>query len=529
MKLRPILLAYAAANAALYSAILPLWEGFDEPFHFGYVQRLADFRGLPDPRTSFLSGEIGASLLIAPASAVVRQNLPQVTTYSEFFALPGPARAARRTQLRELGGELRRQDSQFLNYEGHHPPLAYLALALPERILAGMPLPSRVLVLRVMAALAAALLLYFGAERLFAELGIAEPYGSAAIFCMFSCQMTWATVAHIANDWLAVPLAVWALAAGIRYWKGPNLGTAAALAGLLSLGLLTKAYFLALVPAALALCLLRKRGRDLVLAAAIMLAAAGPWYARNMLRYGSLTGMQESRAGIGVAAVLDAVPALDWPRVVAGSAKAALWTGNNSFLTFSGATLAALIALWLFALILGAKGRHGSAERIAALYCAIFLAALAYTTVVSFIYTRGAAAGPSPWYAQVLIAPLLGLAFLGCGRSPRPGRPVAAALMALFGYVLIATYAVKLIPLYGGYEGRATLASVAALYSKRLPSLVENLSLVALAPAGILLALTAVVAALTMVQLFVLIPGLFRGGQVLTDWHSDWAQDRAKR
>jgi len=36
------LLAYGLLNATLYTGLLPLWEGFDEPFHFAYVQQLAN-------------------------------------------------------------------------------------------------------------------------------------------------------------------------------------------------------------------------------------------------------------------------------------------------------------------------------------------------------------------------------------------------------------------------------------------------------------------------------------------------------
>src|SRR5947209_6416851 len=68
MKPRWLLLAYALMNAVLYSMLLPLWEGFDEPFHFGYVQYLANGNGFPDPRTSRLSQEVGSSLSLAPAS-----------------------------------------------------------------------------------------------------------------------------------------------------------------------------------------------------------------------------------------------------------------------------------------------------------------------------------------------------------------------------------------------------------------------------------------------------------------------------
>ena len=136
MTLRCLVLAYGLANAALYGTLLPLWEGFDEPFHFGYVQHLANGHGLPDPRETFLSSEIGDSLLLVPASRAVQRNLPEVTTYSEYFALSNPDRTAKRRHLAELRPEARWKNSHFLNYQAHHAPLAYLALAGPERILA---------------------------------------------------------------------------------------------------------------------------------------------------------------------------------------------------------------------------------------------------------------------------------------------------------------------------------------------------------------------------------------------------------
>lgn len=69
-------------------------------------------------------------------------------------------------------------------------------------MLAAMPLPSRVLILRILAALAGSLLLYAGGGSLCSQLGLGEPYRSIALFCVLATQMTWATVAHIANDWL---------------------------------------------------------------------------------------------------------------------------------------------------------------------------------------------------------------------------------------------------------------------------------------------------------------------------------------
>ena len=123
MTLKLLLAAYALTNAILYSAMLPLWEGFDEPFHFGYLQRLANGQGFPDPRTTFLSREVASSLSLAPASAAVRRNLPQVTTYSEYFSFPRLQRAAIQRQLWDLPPDSRLQNSGLLNYEARQAPL----------------------------------------------------------------------------------------------------------------------------------------------------------------------------------------------------------------------------------------------------------------------------------------------------------------------------------------------------------------------------------------------------------------------
>ena len=99
MNNRFLLVSYALVSAVLYSVLLPLWEGFDEPFHFAYVQQLANWQGLADPRTSRLSREVAASILLAPASHVVKQNLPQVTSYAQYFSWPASKRSEARRRL----------------------------------------------------------------------------------------------------------------------------------------------------------------------------------------------------------------------------------------------------------------------------------------------------------------------------------------------------------------------------------------------------------------------------------------------
>jgi hypothetical protein len=197
---------------------------------------------------------------------------------------------------------------------------------------------------------------------------------------------------------------------------------------------------------------------------------------------------------------------MNWPAVVSSSVRSSLWTGNNTFLTFSRNTLNLLIGAGLMALLLWAASRHASTEWIVFSYCALFVLALGYAATASHIYAHAAAtAGPSPWYAQVLSAPLLGLALLGASRWRRLGRVVTVSLVVLFGYVLAATYAVKLIPLYGGYEGRTSLGALVMLYAHRLRMLVAGLGTVTLAPATAVCALVGVALVLAVVQEVVLI------------------------
>ncbi len=307
IELRPLLILYGLVNAVLYSTVLPLWEGFDEPFHFGYVQALSNGGGFPDPRTSRLSQEIVSSLLLTPASLSVKRNLPEVTSYTEFFAWPEARRIAVRKQLRQISPRLRWLPSNLLDYEALQAPLAYVALALPERALSTIPLLSRVIMLRILAGATGALLLLFGADRLAGQLGIPDPYKGILLFSTLSSQMIWATLAHIANDWLAVPLTVWLLAMLIRYQGRPSFSQAAFASASLSLGLLTKAYFLAFVPLVVLVYAWRRKWLHLIVGVSLVVIVAGPWYVRNVQLYGSLSGMQELREGVNPMIVLNEI------------------------------------------------------------------------------------------------------------------------------------------------------------------------------------------------------------------------------
>jgi hypothetical protein len=312
--------------------------------------------------------------------------------------------------------------------------------------------------------------------------------------------MFWATTAHVANDWLAVPLALWLLVACVRYHRMGGLGAAAGLGLVLSLGLLTKAYFLAFVPVVAGVLVwkgVRARFSLPETLCVLLLAAsiAAPWYVRNLMLYGALSGTVESVAGIGVREAAAALVEVPWYESIAFMARGSLWTGNNSFTTFSRATLNTMLAVLLAGFSLYAVRLRrvdllrGDAILLAAVAC--FCAALVYVTATSFSFRHGSSAGASPWYMQPLLAPLLCLIMRGTQRSGRVGWLVSSILVLLSAYVLCATYIAKLIPLYAGYNRpRSGLAFLYTWYMDEAPDLSDRLQMTCVAPAPLVWVLT---------------------------------------
>jgi len=105
------------------------------------------------------------------------------------------------------------------------------------------------------------------------------------------------------------------------------------------------------------------------------------------------------------------------------------------------------------------------------------IAAVIWVTGNDVFFVHGKSAGAEPWYTEPLLSPLLGIALLGLGWTSRWGRVIAAAVCLLWTYISVATYIVKLIPLYGGYpEGRSTLSGILHWYASTGPQL-QSISL----------------------------------------------------
>jgi hypothetical protein len=100
---------------------------------------------------------------------------------------------------------------------------------------------------------------------------------------------------------------------------------------------------------------------------------------------------------------------------------------------------------------------------------------------------------------------MLVLGLLGACRSGKGGKIVVVLMILLFGYVLVATYWVKLIPLCSGFDGRTSVASLMMLYGQRLPALIAGLNQVSLAPAATIILMSGLVSILAVALQIILI------------------------
>ena len=501
-------MTFGILNAITYSALLPLWEGFDEPFHFAYVQHLGTEHRLPQLGTTTLSAEVLQSLQLAPASHVVRSNIPTLMTYDVFYTLPQHQQEDRLRRLQHIDPQLRHQPSDFYNYEAHQAPLAYMILAPLETALQRVSITDRVLALRLFAGILSVGLTAASALWLASELSLDGIWVSALLLCTFSHQMFYATVAHVANDWLSVPTFIAWNAALCRYVRTGTPLSAATAGMLTSIGLLSKAYFLAVLPVLFLIFawrLMRDRQYSSLIAGLAMLGVSIPWYCRNVLLYNTVSGTVEAANGIGVRAVIANLLEVPWLSSIAYMARASVWTGNNSFNTFSDTTINMHLALLGIMFIMYCRYRLRKTvwgrDAIVLASTVVFIGALAYATVASYLFTNGRSAGASPWYMQPLLVPLLALSLIGASSSGRLGKQLVALFTALNVYILLVSYSAKLFPAYNGYlAGKVTIASILTWYTEVFSRGTVSLSLASSSFVGAMIGVTTVLAVYLCVQ-----------------------------
>ncbi|MBL0155761.1 MAG: hypothetical protein IPP47_01430 [Bryobacterales bacterium] len=477
-------------NVWLYAALLPLWDGFDEPFHYGFVHELSHSGSLPVSGRTMMPVDLCESLRLVPAGVVAQRNLKFALTHEEYLRLPAAERQARRAALRSLPAAPE-PGGCFVNYEAQQAPLAYAVLALPDLLLARAPLPDRILILRGICGTIALLMLMAGFAMLSAELKLSDAVRDAALLATLCVQMFYATTTHITNDFLAAPLFTLIVAASLRFFRTAAMRDGVVCAVTLVAALATKAYYLAVLPVFVVMLAVLWRSRRVawtrvVLVVSVALLPSSWWYLRNLTLYGSLSGINQANGGATLPQALRSLLEIQWPASLAYMLRGMIWTGNNSFTAFSQATLNILLFVVGIGVALFLWRRRGN--YLMAGYFGMFVAALIYSAGVFYFEAPGQSRGSSPWYILPLVPALYLMATRGLGAWSAP-------FLVLNVYVINATYVVKLIPQYGGYAGaRSTPGALWNWYTQDL-GIAANLRDLCLGPPVLIAVLTGLVLA----------------------------------
>ena len=184
-----------------------------------------------------------------------------------------------------------------------------------------------------------------------------------------------------------------------------------------------------------------------------------------------------------------AVAKVDWIALAGFLSRASIWTGNSSYTSYSRMTLNAMLALLALAILAWVIYWRAiqPAERSVFLAIVLFAAAMAYNSSAAFAASNGEYSTAGPWYSQVLLAPVMVLAYLGMARSNRMGRMLAICTVTIWSWILVATWTIKLFPMYsGGGSAPMRLSGVLQWYTHGFAAHSMVLSASSLATSGVL-------------------------------------------
>ncbi len=238
------------AKAVFYSSFLPLWEGPDEYAHLAFVQYLASRHSLPSTKAS-VSREVAESLQLAPVPWTIRRP-PLWVPHDDFWRLAPAAREEREKRLRAMPRAWATQPAQPQErlYESQQPPLTYLLFWLPYTAFEETEIATRVWILRIAGSVIASLAIPLG--FLIGTRTLRSPWqavGVAAVIASMPGLML--DITHVSNEPLAVFFGTACVLILISLPDRLHRPVPHALMLGMAFGcaLLTKAYFLALVPA----------------------------------------------------------------------------------------------------------------------------------------------------------------------------------------------------------------------------------------------------------------------------------------
>ncbi len=454
-----------------YCLALPLWEGFDEPYQFAAVQYVAATGHMPTPTTP-VSRQVASSIYLTPAPWMLRlHQLPKpVLTQEDYWKLPIEEREKLRSELLALPPSWAAEPSNPIieNYEGQQAPLYYFLAAPILHAVSNLTLPGQVFALRLfglLLACAALLLGYMLARDLLGDSWLAL-LATALVVAM---PELFIDICRVSNEPLAILLCTVLMLLVARFVQSSRPSRyLPAIALALGLALLTKAYFLALMPAVVFILWLRLRASrsgprllsSLALSLAVLAAVAGPWYWHLHRVSGSWSGQTDDAAvhQLSRMALLAQVIHVNWRSGFASILLSHIWFGGWSFLRFPAwiyacALLPVAVAVVGMCLYFWKWLRSGmkpdSVVAIVSFYLC-FWAGLCYHVLVTYVHLGVSAS--TGWYLYCLVfaeAVLLAQGLAQMFGLKRVWWLLAAGITALAAIDLCGVHA-YMLPYYTG-------------------------------------------------------------------------------
>lgn len=454
-----VIVGVHVALALLWSVVVPLGEGPDEPGHFAYPLFVAATNRLPVQRAQATASDVPGEGHQPPLAYWLMQPavrwLPAEERILQMGANP---------RFRWNGGD---QPNAFFRSSRDIPP--YQGLALAWHLARGVS---------ALLGGATVWLTYLTARRLIPDLAL-----SAAALLAFNPQFIFAH-ALVSNDPLLITLASGLIYSCIRIVAPEQRDSrrwAVVVGVLLGALLLTKLSALALIPLPLLALALRRTGWRrllgdglIVLGTTVLLA--GWWFVRNQQLYGDPLGLR---------AFQEAFATSDFDITAWSSWRGGLWSLlRSSWGMFGWLTLPLNDgAYWVFAtfLALGLIGLvarvadglwHGRGRETLILGSAVLLM-LGWT--VAFAQTAGSVA----WQGRFIFPAAVALA-IGLAVGLRAALPRGAALWLLLGLLLVLALALPrglIVPAYPGYVLPPQQVAADALYARFDPGYARGVEL----------------------------------------------------
>ncbi len=455
-------------RGCFYSALLPIWEGYDEPSHFSFIQYVAAHRSLPVPTTP-VSREVEQSLHLLPLSWEQRLHAlaPPIYTEDSYWQLTAAGRSELQQQLNAIPPAWGMQPGTApALYEAQQAPLYYWMMAVPLRLASGWSLPARVVLVRILSVAFVSLVVPIAYAAAKSFLGDdAQALGAVAVVtCMPELMVD---VSRVGNEGLAIvvySLLTAFLLLAVRSGRSQWFVAAGALLGV---GLLTKAYFLFAIPAFLLVALysLWRCGRERkqilynsAMGIGLALLIGFGWYWRNHVITGAWSGEQDAAvaAHASLPHLIIAVSNVNWISGVASVLISHTWFGGWSFLklpklayvVFAFGMAAALFGLAKTTFRLGLKS-DGRLVVLLALYGWFWVALLCDVLVIYIARGVSASCG---WYMYAVVVPEVLLVTCGLySVFPKrwcwmvlPGAAAAFAAVDFYGVLAL------MLPYYTG-------------------------------------------------------------------------------